>query len=106
MEIPFLDKIVSIIVTTVSPDQIILFGSYARGNNKSGSDIDLLILKKNLKKSKNITDNLYISFYDNKIKIPVDLIVLDYDKYNVLKNKIGYIYKNIFEEGKIIYGTA
>jgi predicted nucleotidyltransferase len=30
--IPGIDKIISIIVSLASPDQIILFGSYARGN--------------------------------------------------------------------------
>jgi predicted nucleotidyltransferase len=106
MNIPFMDKIVSIIVSQVNPDQIVLFGSYARGENKSTSDIDLLILKKNLKNSNTITDNLYMSFFENKIKIPVDLLVVDYDKYNKLKNEIGYIYKTINKEGKLIYGTA
>ena len=106
MNIPFLDEIVSIIVSSVEPDQIVLFGSYARGQNGSKSDIDLLILKKNLKNAKNITDNLYMSFFNNKIKVPVDLIVVDYDKYNMLKNEIGYIYKTINTEGKLIYGEA
>jgi predicted nucleotidyltransferase len=106
MNIPFIDKIVSIIVSLVDPEQIVVFGSYARGENKNTSDIDLLILKRNLKDSKTITDNLYMSFFDNKIKIPVDLIVIDYDKYNNLKNEIGYIYKTINEEGKLIYGTV
>jgi predicted nucleotidyltransferase len=106
MDIPFMDKIVSIIVSVADPEQIVLFGSYARGENKNTSDIDLLVLKKNLKNSKTITDNLYMSFFDNKIKIPIDLIVVDYDKYNDLKNEIGYIYKTINEEGKLIYGTV
>jgi predicted nucleotidyltransferase len=106
MKIPFIDKIVSLIVSHVSPDQIVLFGSYARGDNTEKSDVDLLILKKNLKNSKTITDNLYMSFFDNEIKIPVDLIVIDYDKYHNLKNEIGYIYKTINREGKIIYGTV
>jgi predicted nucleotidyltransferase len=104
--VPFLDKIVPLIVSLVSPDQIVLFGSYARGDNTEKSDIDLLIIKKNLNNAKIITDNLYMSFFDNKIKIPVDLIVVDYDKYNYLKNEIGYIYKTINEEGKLIYGTV
>jgi len=104
--IPYIDEIVSIIVSTVEPDQIVLFGSYARGDNKNTSDIDLLVLKKNLHDTKIITDNLYMSFFDNKIKIPVDLIVFDYDKYNKLKNEIGYIYKTISREGKLIYGTV
>jgi predicted nucleotidyltransferase len=47
--IPFLDQILSIIVNEVSPDQIILFGSYARGDNTEKSDIDLLIRKKTLR---------------------------------------------------------
>jgi len=74
LNIPYIDKIVSIIVSLIDPDQIVLFGSYARG--------------------------------DNKIKVPVDLLVLDYDKYNNLKNEIGYIYKTISKEGKLIYGTV
>jgi len=106
INIPFIDKIVSIIVSSVDPEQIVLFGSYARGENKNTSDVDLLVLKKNLQNAKTITDNLYMLFFDNKIKIPVDLIVLDYDKYNKLKNEIGYIYKTINNEGKLIYGTV
>ncbi|MDR1053235.1 MAG: nucleotidyltransferase domain-containing protein, partial [Planctomycetaceae bacterium] len=45
VNIPFIDQIVNSIVSTVSPDKIILFGSYARGDYKKGSDIDILILK-------------------------------------------------------------
>jgi predicted nucleotidyltransferase len=44
--IPYIDKIIPIIVSLASPDQIILFGSYARGDNAEKSDIDLLIIKK------------------------------------------------------------
>ena len=106
LNVPYLDEIISIIVSLIDPDQIVLFGSYARGENKNTSDIDLLVLKKNLQNTKIITDSIYMSFFDNKIKIPVDLIVLDYDKYNNLKNEIGYIYKTINREGRLIYGTA
>jgi len=106
VNIPYIDKIVSIIVSLIDPDQIVLFGSYARGENKETSDIDLLVLKRNLQNTKTLTDNLYMSFFDNKIKIPVDLLVLDYDKYNNLKNEICYIYKTISKEGKLIYGTV
>ena len=46
-----------------------------------------------------------MAFFENKISIPIDLISIDYDKYNELNNEIGYIYKTIKEQGKIIYGT-
>jgi predicted nucleotidyltransferase len=44
--IPYIDKIIPIIVSLASPDQIILFGSYARGNNTDKSDVDLLTILK------------------------------------------------------------
>jgi len=102
--IPYIDKIVPIINSIASPDQIILFGSYARGNYTKKSDIDLLIIKKNLQNGNDIIDSIYRAFYENKINISVDLLTIDYKKYNELNNKIGYIYKTIKEQGKIIYG--
>jgi predicted nucleotidyltransferase len=104
--IPYIDKIVSIIVSHVSPDQIVLFGSYARGDSTPKSDVDLLVLKKNMGNGHEISDDLYMAFFENKIGIPVDIIPIDYDKYNKLNTQIGYIYKTIKEEGEIIYGTV
>ncbi|MDR0300693.1 MAG: nucleotidyltransferase domain-containing protein [Treponema sp.] len=103
--IPYLDKIIPIIVSLASPDQIILFGSYARGDNTEKSDIDLLIVKKELKNSFDIIDSIYMAFYENKIKVPVDLLAIDYNRYNKINNEIGYIYKTIKEQGQVLYGT-
>jgi predicted nucleotidyltransferase len=104
--IPYIDQIISIIVSHISPDKIILFGSYARGDYTNKSDIDLLIIKKNMKNEHKISDELYMAFFENKIRIAVDVIPIDYEKYNKLNNQIGYIYKTIKEEGKIIYGAV
>ena len=103
--IPYIDKIVSIITSIAAPDQIILFGSYARGDNTEKSDIDLLIIKKELKNSFDIIDSIDRAFYENKIKIPVDLLAIDFNRYNEINNEIGYIYKTIKEQGKVLYGT-
>ena len=105
INIPYMDKIVPIIVSLAEPDQIILFGSYAKGCFTEKSDVDLLIIKKDLKNGKKIIDAIYRAFYENKIKIPVDVLTIDYNKYFELNDKIGYIYKTIKEQGKIIYGT-
>jgi len=105
VNVPFIDKIVPMIVSLASPDQIILFGSYARGDYTDKSDIDLLIIKKDLKNGREINNILYKAFFENKIDVPIDLISVDYNKYNELNNTIGYIYKTIKEEGKILYGT-
>jgi predicted nucleotidyltransferase len=104
-KVPYIDKIIPIIVSFASPDQIILFGSYARGDNTDKSDIDLLIVKKGLKNGRRISGSIYMAFLENEIGVPVDLLTIDYDRYIELNNKIGYIYKTIKEEGKVIYGT-
>jgi len=102
-KIPFLDQIVNIIISSVDPDKIILFGSYARGDYGKNSDIDILILKKGLKNEREITNNLYMDFFNKKILMPIDILAIDYDNYNKLSNDIGYIYKTIKQEGKILY---
>jgi predicted nucleotidyltransferase len=98
------DQIVALITSKISPEQIILFGSYARGENRGNSDIDILIVVKNLKNEREITGLLYKELLKCNISTPVDFLAIDYDKYNKVKNKIGYIYKTIHQEGQILYG--
>jgi len=105
IKIPYIKEIIAIIISIAEPDQIILFGSYAKGNNTEKSDVDLLIIKKELKDSLDIIDAIYMAFYENKIRIPVDLLAIDYHKYNEINDDIGYIYKTIKEQGKVLYGT-
>jgi predicted nucleotidyltransferase len=105
MNIPYIDKIIPIIVSIASPDQIILFGSYARGDNTEKSDIDLLITKKGLKNGRELSGLIYQAFCKNDIGISVDLLTIDYNRYIELKNEIGYVYKTISKEGKVIYGA-
>jgi len=101
--VPFIEQIVNTIVTTAEPDKVILFGSYARGDNKENSDIDILILKKGLKNERDLTNDLYMEFFNQKISIPIDLLAIDYDKYYQLNSDIGYVYKTIDREGMVIY---
>ncbi len=101
--LPVMKQIVTLITSKISPEKIVLFGSYARGENTKNSDIDILILVKNLKNERQITSLLYKELLNNNISVPIDFIAADYDKYNILKDKIGYIYKTIDKEGQILY---
>ena len=98
-----MEQIVAFIVSKISPERIVLFGSYARGDYKQDSDIDILIIIKNLKNERKITGALYKALLDENITAAIDFLAVDYDKYNSLKNKIGYIYKTIEHEGTILY---
>jgi len=98
-----IDNIVDIIVPLVEPDQIILFGSYARGDYTEKSDVDLLVLKKGLEDERGTVDKIYYSFIGKEIGVDVDVIAMDYERYLNLINVTGYIYKSINKDGKIIY---
>ncbi|MDR1867327.1 MAG: nucleotidyltransferase domain-containing protein [Treponema sp.] len=100
---PEIRRLVTFITSKITPEKIILFGSYARGDNKDNSDIDLLIIMRDLKNEREVTGLLYKSLLTENITIPIDLIAIDFEKYNKLKNKNGYIYKTIEREGKVVY---
>ncbi|MCL2155542.1 MAG: hypothetical protein FWH53_07765 [Leptospirales bacterium] len=62
-----------------------------------------MIIIKNLKNEREVTRLLYKALLDEDISTPIDFLAVDYDKYNILKNKTGYIYKTIEQEGRILY---
>ncbi|MDR0823057.1 MAG: nucleotidyltransferase domain-containing protein [Endomicrobium sp.] len=100
---PIINQVVSFIISKISPNKIILFGSYARGDNNKNSDIDILIVMKDLDNERKITRLLNKSLLTEDIFIPIDFLAVDYDKYNKLKHRNGYIYKTIEQEGRILY---
>ncbi|MFB6226094.1 MAG: nucleotidyltransferase domain-containing protein [Candidatus Paceibacteria bacterium] len=95
-----LDRIVKKIKTEYSPDQIILFGSYARGNPDPDSDLDLLIIKDTEKPQRKRQQELRKKIYPPEA--PFDLIVLTPDEVK-RKRKSGVFINNILNKGRKIY---
>lgn len=91
-------------VNRTEPDAtVILFGSYARGDYKTDSDIDLLILLDKEKithaDAERVAYPLYdIEFETGKIISP---LILSKKKWET-KHKITPFYKNILKEGVIL----
>ncbi|MFA5413951.1 MAG: nucleotidyltransferase domain-containing protein [Methanoregula sp.] len=54
-----LSRIIDVIVRTLDPDTIILFGSRARGDAREDSDFDICILKKGISGRRTIARTLY-----------------------------------------------
>ena len=100
---PTLARIVEIIVKTVSPQKIILFGSRARGEYSEKSDYDILILNNSDENERKITTKVYKELYEEHIENEIDLIATSIEKMKKNQDKIGLIYKNIIEEGIILY---
>ena len=82
---------------------IVLYGSYARGDNKTNSDIDILILidkdKITSDDAKRVSYPLYdIEFESGKIISPLILSRKDWET----KHRITPFYKNVRKEGVVL----
>lgn len=90
------------IVKEFKPQKIILFGSYAYGNPKKDSDIDLLIIKKTkLPKHKRAREVRRIL---RDYLIPIDIIVYTPEEVEKWKNADTSFITFIMKKGKVIYG--
>lgn len=85
---------------------IILYGSYARGDYNSQSDIDLMILtdlsdEEIVKVEDDVVDIAYD--YELEEKIPISINIKNIDHFKYWENTLPY-YRNISEEGIVLAG--
>ena len=96
-----LEKAIETIVKVAEPDKIILFGSHAREDHSLESDYDLLVLKRGVKKERELTQKIYLNF--KNIGSPIDVIVADLDRYEQLKSDPYLIYSEAEKNGRMVY---
>lgn len=98
-----LEDLVSRIVSASHPQKIILFGSAARDEMTSESDLDVLVvLPENSDRravKREIRSNLW------RFEYPVDVITATERELSDYKNSPGLIYGTILAEGQVIYAA-
>ena len=86
--------------------QVILYGSYARGDYNSSSDVDVMILiKMSDNEIKKIENQVYDLAFDIEMDTGVDIspIIKNEEQYEYWLDTLPF-YKNIHEEGVIVNG--
>lgn len=99
-----LEKIRDIIVETVHPDKIILFGSRATGNYRDDSDYDIFIIKSGIDNERVVTRAVYRALLDIEVGKPVDVLASSPEKFNKNKDNPYMIYKDVDTQGVTLYG--
>ena len=96
-----LDRMVQRLVSRFDPDQIILFGSHARGTARPDSDIDLLVVLplKGSRRAKQV--EMRVALHD--IHVPKDITVATPEEVARQRNIVGTIIRPALREGKVIY---
>ncbi len=98
------DEIVRRVVEVVDPDRIVLFGSHARGEEREGSDLDLLVVMREVASRRQAI--LQIRETLVPLGIAVDVLVAsgaDYAKWSEAPSTTLYWAKR---EGEVLYEAA
>lgn len=94
--------VVEKIARIVSPEQIILFGSYARGDAADDSDLDLFIIHDSHKSNREIRRQIETLLWNRRFGL--DLIVRHpEDVSRNLTDGNPFYTQHIFGEGKVLY---
>ena len=97
-----IDQVVEQIVEKFKPQKIILFGSYARGNPRPESDVDLLVVMNTSKESKQsleIRRHLGVMF-------GLDLVVYTPKRLKERVEMGDWFLRDILKEGKVLYESS
>ena len=95
-----IDNVVKQIVDKFKPQRIILFGSYARGNPRPESDVDLLVVMET--PLREVQQAIQIS-QEIDYRFGLDLIVHT-PKYLAERVKMGdWFLRDVLKEGKVLY---
>ncbi len=95
-----IDQVVQQIAEKFKPQKIILFGSYARGNPRPESDVDLLVVMETpLKESR---QSLEIRHYLG-VMFGLDLVVYTPQRLKERVDAGDWFLRDILKEGKVMY---
>ena len=98
-----IEQLVRHIIELVHPLRIILFGSAARGEMESDSDIDVLVVMPEGVHRRRTAQLLYRQI--RGLGVPFDILVATPDDLERHKDNIGLIYQSILREGREVYVT-
>lgn len=87
-------------------DEVILYGSYARGEETEESDVDIAIVLKNghTKKMHNSMLDIVVD-YELDLGRTLSVVCVEYDEY-LCWQRVSPFYKNLVKEGIVIWKAA
>ena len=98
-----IDEVVRLIAEKFHPQKIILFGSYARGNPRPESDVDLLVVMdttlKEVEQAIKICQQIDYRF-------GLDLIVRTPKRLKERLEMGDWFLRDVLEEGKVVYEVS
>ena len=101
-----LQAICAVIVTEVKPRMIVLFGSSARGEDRSGSDVDVMIVADAIPAGGRLRalGRLYLAL--GGVPVSKDLLFYTSAEIEKWKGVPNHVIAQAMREGKVLYDRA
>jgi predicted nucleotidyltransferase len=100
-----LDQMVRRIVETVSPEQVLLFGSWARGDDRADSDVDLLVVEREefgpTRSRRAEMTRVWEAL--SPFGVSVDVLMFSRDEVARYRDGINHVVARAFREGRVLY---
>jgi predicted nucleotidyltransferase len=98
--VELLPEMVDRIVRRFDPEQIILFGSHARGDARPDSDVDLLVI---METDDPFEASVAVMSALRDLGVYKDIVVQTPDRVRAEANIMGTVERNALREGKVLY---
>ena len=98
-----LQTIVEIIIKEANPEQVILFGSRAKGMAREESDYDFLVVVQGVRNERGISRRIYRALLEQRVGAAVDVVVVNVGALERHRENPFFVYRQALREGKVFY---
>ena len=100
---PAVEQIRDILVNEYQPDKIILFGSQARGEAQSDSDVDMLVISDEEKGMPRYKRGLDVRVKLAAVPVPKDILFYSTDEFEKWRGVKHTFVETVLNEGVVLY---
>ena len=100
-----IERMVRAIVDEVDPEQVILFGSRGRGDERQDSDVDLVVVEAEPFGPERSRHKEMVRLYHAVAGFPVaaDVLVFSRDDVDYWRDSLNHVLARALREGKVLY---